>query len=199
MHAFWVLNLPYFKIRLHLPQALIECLIVGLLASFGCWFGHLSWLYLCLYVCLFKYAEHCNFSSWKGFTPDALLFSVCTALCAPVQRAWHGCWCVIPSDIIALSIHDISNAWITRRSVVSAAHASNEIVLFPLRVSFSIYFIPFAAGYIHIHKNGACLWSIPCGRIKFCCKYNAYCEHVVCKSQSEKECPTIENLCWKSE
>lgn len=87
-------------------------------------------------MCLFKYAEYCNFSSWKGFTPDALLFSVCTALCAPVQRAWHGCWCVIPSDIIVLSIHDISNAWITRRSVVSAAHASNEIVLFPLRVSF---------------------------------------------------------------
>lgn len=52
-------------------------------------------------------------SIWWKFTSNAPLFSHCSAGYVPVKGAWHGCWCVITSDIIVLSISNISNAWIT--------------------------------------------------------------------------------------
>ena len=83
--------------------------VLGCLSKY--WFSCCSALLLS--VSWFKYSEFCYFSSKSEFTSDAPLFSLCTVVYVPVQGARHGCWCVIPSDIIVLSIYNISNAWIT--------------------------------------------------------------------------------------
>lgn len=66
--------------------------------------------FICKLVSVFSIAI---FPVRENLPQTPFLFSLCTVVYVPIQGAWHDCWCVIPSDMIVLSIYNISNAWIT--------------------------------------------------------------------------------------
>lgn len=103
-------------------------------------------LNLCASVFLFKHAVHIHL-----FCPRA--FGLQSAGCADSEGTQQGCWCAIPSDIITLSSHDISNAWITHLSARWLQSGPRLRSLFPLKNVFGVHFIPFKAEQVLIHKD----------------------------------------------